>query len=108
MEFFQFKIYMSNSEFHSCPICSTPVRHFTRYPRAVCHSCYSKASDTQGRKLSFFNTSISGGFEAIITETKEKYQSHICYIDGVKCWADEARFGGIVIQTTIDDDLPNH
>lgn len=94
---------MSSTEFHPCPICSTPVRHFTRYPRAVCNNCYGKACNAQGRKLSFFNTSISGGFEAIVTETKEKYQSHTCYINGVKCWADEARFGGIVIQTTIDD-----
>ena len=51
---------------------------------------------------------MSGGFEGIVTETKEKYESQICYIGGVKCWADEARFGGIVIETMIDDDLPNH
>lgn len=42
---------------------------------------------------------MSGGFEAIATDTKEKHPSHICYIEGVECWADEARFGGIVIQT---------
>ncbi len=81
---------MSNNEFHPCPICSTPTRYSARYPRAVCDNCYSKASDAQGRKLSFFNTSISGGFEAVVTETQEEYQSNICYIEGVKCWADEA------------------
>lgn len=41
---------------------------------------------------------MSGGFEAIVADTKEEYPSHICYIEGVECWADEARFGGIVIQ----------
>ncbi|MBW4425221.1 MAG: hypothetical protein KME50_12395 [Nostoc desertorum CM1-VF14] len=51
---------------------------------------------------------MSGGFEGTVTETKENYNSHICYIEGVKCWADEARFGGIVVETMIDDDLPNH
>ncbi|MEH1819440.1 MAG: hypothetical protein V7L31_10250 [Nostoc sp.] len=99
---------MSNTEFRPCPICSTPTRYFSRYPRAVCDDCYSKASDDQGRKLSFFNTSMSGGFEGIITETKEKYESHICYIDGVKCCADEARFGGIVIEMMKNDNFSNH
>ncbi len=41
---------------------------------------------------------MSGGFEAIVSDTKEAYPSHLCYIEGHKCWADEARFGGIVIQ----------
>ncbi|MHC5778891.1 hypothetical protein [Nostoc sp.] len=99
---------MSNTEFHPCPICSTPTRYFSRYPRAVCNTCYSKASDAQGRKLSFFNTSMSGGFEGIVSETKEKYESQICYIEGVRCWAEEARFGGIVIETMINDDFSNH
>ncbi|MEH2317483.1 hypothetical protein [Nostoc sp.] len=98
---------MSNTEFYPCPICSTPTRYFARYPRAVCNNCYSKACDAQGRKLSFFNTSMSGGFEAIVTETKEKYESHICYIDAVKCRAESARFGGIVIETMTDGDLAN-
>jgi hypothetical protein len=47
-------------------------------------------------------------FEGIITETKEKYESQICYTEGVRCWAEEARFGGIVIETMIDDDFFNH
>jgi hypothetical protein len=41
---------------------------------------------------------MSGGFEAIVANTKAEYASHICYIEGVKCWADEARFGGIAIE----------
>ncbi|WP_373544395.1 hypothetical protein [Chamaesiphon sp.] len=41
---------------------------------------------------------MSGGFEAIVANTKAEYASYICYIEGVKCWADEARFGGIAIQ----------
>jgi len=31
-------------------------------------------------------------------DSKEEYKSHDCYIDGIKCRADEARFGGIVIE----------
>ena len=89
---------MSDPQFHPCPICTTPVPHWERYPRAVCGACYDKACDDRGRKLNFDNVSMSGGFEAIVTDTKEEYASHICYIEGVECWADEARFGGIAIQ----------
>ena len=90
---------MNNKKFHDCPICSTPVPHWERYPRSVCRDCYSTACDEKGRKLSFSNISIGGGFQAYIKDTKEKHPSHICYIKAIKCWADEARFGGIVIQT---------
>lgn len=89
---------MSEPEFHPCPICSTPVPHWIRYPTAVCGNCFDKACDAQGRKLSFYNVSMSGGFIAVVDETQEEGEDHVCYIEGVKCWADEARFGGIVIE----------
>ena len=97
---------MSDPQFHPCPICTTPVPHRERYPRAVCGDCCDKACDDsplerlrqRGRKLNFDNVSMSGGFRAIVADTKAEYASHICYIEGVKCWADEARFGGIAIE----------
>ena len=39
-----------------------------------------------------------GGFRAVVRETGEPHRSHICYIRSIRCYADEARFGGIVIQ----------
>jgi hypothetical protein len=89
---------MKDAELHPCPICSAPNPHQARYPNSVCFDCYDKACDSQGRKLNFFNLSMSGGFVAVIADTDEIYPSHICFIDGVACWADEARFGGIVIE----------
>jgi hypothetical protein len=86
------------SSSHPSPICSNPVPHWERYPRAVCQDCYNKACNAQGQKLLFFNQSMSGGFEAMVADTKEAYPSHLCYIEGKECWADEHRFGGIVIQ----------
>lgn len=90
---------MNHTKYHPCPICSNLVRHWDRYPRAVCHTCCGKACDDQGRKLGFSNIDISGGFRSVVVETGEEYSSHICFINKVQCWADEARFGGIVIQT---------
>ncbi|MBD2036969.1 hypothetical protein H6F76_18335 [Leptolyngbya sp. FACHB-321] len=81
-----------------CPLCSTLIAHQERYPRAVCQNCVGKACDEQGRQLNFVNLSMSGGYGAVVAETGADYPSHLCYINGVKCWADEARFGGIVIQ----------
>lgn len=69
-----------------------------RYPRYVCATCAAKARSADGRPLRFFNLSLSGGFGAEYADTDEPYDGSICYIDGVKCLADEARFGGIVIQ----------
>lgn len=89
---------MSEAASHPCPICSTLVPHQARYPHAVCRNCCDKACNRQGQKLAFFNLSISGGFRAMVADTKQEYPSHICYIEGKLCWADEARFGGIVIQ----------
>ena len=31
-------------------------------------------------------------------DTQEKFDNNICYIQAHKCIADEARFGGVVIQ----------
>ena len=81
-----------------CPICSVPVVPVARYPRYVCAVCAAKAVDGDGRPLRFFNLSLSGGYGAEYADSSEPYNSHVCYIDGVECVADEAHMGGIVIQ----------
>ncbi|MUG92828.1 hypothetical protein F7734_10360 [Scytonema sp. UIC 10036] len=84
----------------NCPICGTAVQPNPRYTKYVCSNCAKKASDINGRKLVFYNQDFSGGYIAYYAdgESKEEYKSHDCYIDGIQCWADEARFGGIVIE----------
>lgn len=81
-----------------CPICNIELKKNDRYPNYVCEICVSKSTDKTGRKLLFSNVDFSGGFKAIYEDTKEIYNSHICYIKGIKCYADEARFGGIVVE----------
>jgi hypothetical protein len=85
-------------ESQNCPICGVPVIVNLRYPNYVCDTCFVKAVASNGRKLKFYNTSIGGGYLAVYADTEEVYPDHICYINQTKCWADEARFGGIVIQ----------
>ncbi len=81
-----------------CPFCKEEVQHSTRYPQYLCQSCAKNPVDEDGKVLEFFNESISGGFIARYKETKELRDSHICFIQGIECYADESRFGGIVIQ----------
>ena len=85
----------------TCPICSAVVEPSPRYPSYICADCCRKAVDENGRPLGFGNVSFSGGFAAWYKDIEEERDSHICYIDGIKCWADEAHMGGIVI--TIDN-----
>jgi hypothetical protein len=56
------------------------------------------ARDEHGRVLGFSNTSPGGGFQAFYPDTHEDRDSHECWVRGVRCYADEARFGGIVIE----------
>ncbi len=89
---------MSGEEHQYCPICLVEVVQSPRYPRYVCANCDGRATDENGRLLMFSNESLSGGFIAKYADTGEGRDSHVCFIDGVKCWADEAHMGGIIIQ----------
>ena len=81
----------------TCPICQQEVQPSQRYPNYVCVECAKLARSEDGRKLNFYNQSISGGYEAKYADTGEEYNSHDCHISGIMCHANEHRFGGIVI-----------
>lgn len=87
------------NDFHACPICFAEVAHFERYPKQVCDRCMSRASDAYGRRLTFSNVDVSGGFQARYRENGAVYTNELCWIDGIKCHAGEHRFGGIVVET---------
>jgi hypothetical protein len=93
---------MSEEDRQFCPICGAEVPRVARYPRYVCPNCAGKAQDENDRPLEFHNESFSGGFVARYADTGEERESHVCFIEDVRCWADEARFGGIVIQPEED------
>lgn len=71
-----------------------------RYPKSICHECSPKITDNTGRSVEFFNSEGLGfGCQGYYSGTnqQEKYELDVCYIDGKKFVAEEARFGGIVI-----------
>jgi len=93
------KYYLILNFEHKCPICGVELKKYDRYPDYVCHECMKKVTDISGHSLKFFNLGISGGFGAKYADSGKEYLSQECYIEGRPCLADEARFGGIVVQT---------
>ena len=93
-------------ELVSCPICGAEQPALPRYPGYLCRSCVARAATEDGRLLRLVNTSIAGGFAARYADTEELCEeatiTHVVYVDGVQCWADESRVGGIVVQPRPD------
>ncbi len=86
-----------------CGICHADVAYFPRYPKYLCKACEARISDAKGRLVEYSNTAAMGyGCQGYYRDTDppERYDSDVCYVDGVACKAQEARFGGIVIQKT--------
>lgn len=86
-----------------CPLCRDDVQYSERYPKYVCSNCAEKITDADGRNVNFFNLDLYGGIGGEYVDTGEAYNKQVCYIDGVKCYAEEGRFGGIVVQVKSTD-----
>lgn len=89
-----------------CANCYKIVHYQGRYPKYICGDCASKEIlDKNGNLLTFSNLGFTGGFKIIrkdrdgkIIEEVDTEQFCECLIDGKEFFAQEARFGGIVIQ----------
>ncbi|HSE72402.1 MAG TPA: hypothetical protein VLA97_16670 [Nocardioidaceae bacterium] len=87
----------------TCPLCGTVFDMLPRYHGILCRDCADRATDADGRRLRLTNTSLSGGFAAWYADRdrelcEEVSVTHVVYVDGVRCRADEGRFGGIVVR----------
>ena len=89
-----------------CSACYKEVNYQGRYPKYICSDCATKdILDNEGNFLDFSNLGLSGGFNIIrknkdgqIVEEDSTKEFCDCIIDGKVYIAQEARFGGIVIQ----------
>ena len=88
---------------HNCPICQKELESVPRYPNYLCSDCVKKAKDKDGRALGFSNIGMSGGFQAHYKDSDEEYKSHQCFVEGVECYANEAKFGGVVLEKIVDN-----
>ena len=89
----------------NCPVCNEVASVTPRYPSCVCRDCINKYGtlDINNNLIIFQNESISGGIRAfrIINGKQEEVYSYECYVNKIKCIAQEHRFGGIVIQKNL-------
>ncbi|WP_072961366.1 hypothetical protein [Chryseobacterium arachidis] len=89
-----------------CSNCTKEVKYNLRYPKYICSICSSKDKYSQeGMLLEFYNTDLSGGLKIIykdihgnVLREDDSKAEFLCLIDGKEFTAQEARFGGIVIQ----------
>lgn len=83
-----------------CPICKAMVKSSERYPDYICNKCVVDITDINGVAVTFSNADIFGGCKGWYHKNGERevYSSNICYINNIECFAEEARFGGIVIR----------
>ena len=83
-----------------CGICKEDTIKCLQHPKYVCRKCLRiyPILNEKGLEVEFYNVSWIGGFTCKIKETNETSKEHICYINNVKCWADEYRYGGIMIK----------
>lgn len=95
-----------------CPNCHKEVSYYPRYPKFICANCSSKDKfDKEGNYLYFSNIGFSGGLKVTYKDgngnvLKEDTTLHSCdcIIDGKLYFAQEGRFGGIVIQKKDDSE----
>lgn len=83
---------------YRCPICRQSIDPNPRYPSYICSECCQRTKSIDGQPLIYTNAGFSGGIVAQYAGTNRQYDNQFCYIDNIKCEAEEARFGGIVIQ----------
>jgi hypothetical protein len=86
----------------TCPICEKIIMIYPRYPMAVCEECASDTYTVNMEPISFYNEGPGGGFFSMMNGIRG--DSHDCFIHGIKCYADEARMGGIVISRLSSSD----
>jgi hypothetical protein len=94
-----------------CPICSAEVMPMSRYPDYACNICVSQAVDLNGNKVDFANEDLSGGLigfrqnpaTGFFEEDPDLTDNPEILINGTKCIAREAHFGGIVIRPIKND-----
>lgn len=75
-----------------------------RYRDYICNTCLTThgTKTRDGRRISFTNVDISGGFVSLIEGDTKSGEVNTCYVNGIRCYASEARFGGIVFQPDPD------
>lgn len=85
-----------------CPTCQRWVAPSMRYPKYVCYWCTLNITDENGKTISVSNADFLG--VGVMVNGVEVESGYPVVVQGVKCTASEARFGGIVIEPAGTDE----
>ncbi len=83
---------------HPCPICGVGQPASPRYKQYICSRCAERATDEAGNGLRFYNAGLDGGLLVRRADTDETVDTTTCWIDGIQCFVQEGRFGGVVVE----------
>jgi hypothetical protein len=88
------------SDIKLCPICSQQMPYSERYPNSICGAHYNECIDSNGNHVTYENADEFGGLVSYhtIDNTIVRRIDDTCFVRGIKCFVEEARMGGIVIQ----------
>ena len=91
-------IYTIYMEEFICPCCKGTHQTLRRYYDAVCNACLEQygTKTKDGKKKEFSNIDIFGGIQCFCEGVKT--EDFECFVNRIRCHAEEARFGGIVIR----------
>ena len=78
-----------------CPICNDTTITIPRYPNKICYGCSLLTITDKGEKIQFFNKNHGGGFKSIVNNIEGDI--HDCFVNNIPCYAEEYRYGGIII-----------
>ncbi len=67
---------------------------------AVCNDCAARTTDAKRQPVTFGNAGLSGGLVSSSPHAPVIDEQAMCFIDDVACIAEEARFGGVVVQVS--------
>ena len=91
-----------------CPICESMIEYFERYPNYICGDCVSRLVDINDVPIRFQNETLVGtGVSAWLLDSETGKYDRLdpissmtgeAYCNGVRCKAEEAYFGGIIVQ----------
>jgi hypothetical protein len=86
---------------HPCPLCGKPAIGDPWQYISVCDACYPMTACSHERRVTGYNTSIGGGFEAQHVDDKsvceQVTRDGIVWVFERECHMSEAKFGGVFV-----------
>ena len=68
-----------------------------RYPNYLCSQCLAQITDSNGRSIEYFNSTMGLLIGRYKMEPTNRYPNNQCFLFGKEYRASEGRFGGVIV-----------